>query len=615
MMRKQNSTFHTAFLSEAGSELENNDYFAFVELDGYACYVLADGLNDLPDAESAKLATQTVIMAFQERPSIKKKAVRGYLEAADQALAEADSRSRLKASVTVVVTDYEKMRYAYAGNTRLRLYRNGTVREQSKDTSLGTELTKKENLPEDALAKHEQRNNLYAYLGQGRGFEPVVSKKCKLENGDILALYTRGIWENLDSGELDDVFSEATDKPQESLDDIEELLLSRQPVKLENYSFAAVFVDKVFLDPDRKRKIKKIVTVCVIAALLILIVSLALWFLHRQRRSRIEELEQTYGNTLAYIQDGNFVRAGEECGEALKLAGKLHDKGKEQEISNYQKLIEAVNAADEKYEEGGYEEAQQGYRAAQERSQYADHAADQYIEKRLGMIADYLAVFDYIRLGDTLTEQENYAEAEEKYLAARSLATKAYFKEGRADAMDALDALYEKRDKDEEENKQEAKEKTEAETGAAGLTAEGDKAFSEGDYEGASVYYTMALEKYRELGDEIHAGTVMTRIDACGQKSEEKKEKVRQAESDVQTGKELQETGSYAEAKKKYLSAKRIYQELGMEDEASGIDGLIGILETDIAMAAEASVEAEEMAGAEAETAETAVTPEDAAAE
>ena len=35
-MRKQNSTFQSAFISEAGSELENNDYFAFVELENYA---------------------------------------------------------------------------------------------------------------------------------------------------------------------------------------------------------------------------------------------------------------------------------------------------------------------------------------------------------------------------------------------------------------------------------------------------------------------------------------------------------------------------------------------------------------------------------------------------
>lgn len=37
-MRKINSTFKTAFISEAGAALKNNDYFAYVELDDYACY-------------------------------------------------------------------------------------------------------------------------------------------------------------------------------------------------------------------------------------------------------------------------------------------------------------------------------------------------------------------------------------------------------------------------------------------------------------------------------------------------------------------------------------------------------------------------------------------------
>ena len=39
-MRRQNSTFKTGFISEAGSELKNHDYFAFVELEDYACYVI-----------------------------------------------------------------------------------------------------------------------------------------------------------------------------------------------------------------------------------------------------------------------------------------------------------------------------------------------------------------------------------------------------------------------------------------------------------------------------------------------------------------------------------------------------------------------------------------------
>lgn len=75
--------------------------------------------------------------------------------------------------------------------------------------------------------KHEERNNLYAYLGQ-KNFKPVVSKKIKLVENDMIALYTRGIWENVDEAELDDVFAEADNEVKTTVDNIEDLLLSRQ---------------------------------------------------------------------------------------------------------------------------------------------------------------------------------------------------------------------------------------------------------------------------------------------------------------------------------------------------------------------------------------------------
>ena len=55
-MRKENSDFNTKFISEAGSYLVNADYFAFVELKDYACYVIADGIDLDEKKESAKLA-------------------------------------------------------------------------------------------------------------------------------------------------------------------------------------------------------------------------------------------------------------------------------------------------------------------------------------------------------------------------------------------------------------------------------------------------------------------------------------------------------------------------------------------------------------------------------
>ena len=40
-MRRINSEFKTANLSEEGQELSNRDYFGYVEMDDFACYVLA----------------------------------------------------------------------------------------------------------------------------------------------------------------------------------------------------------------------------------------------------------------------------------------------------------------------------------------------------------------------------------------------------------------------------------------------------------------------------------------------------------------------------------------------------------------------------------------------
>lgn len=579
-MRKQNSTFKTAFISEAGSGLENNDYFAFVELEKYACYVMADGLNDLPDAESARLATQTIILAFEEHPSIKKRAILSYLEAANKALVKADSKEKLKASVTVVVTDYAKARYGYAGNTRLRLYRDGSVKEQTKDMSLGTQLVKEKELPEDALSRHEQRNNLHTYLGQGKGFRPFVSKKIKLVNGDIFTLYSRGIWENLDNGELDDVFSEAKDEPKESLDNIEDLLLSKQPDDLENYTFASIFVDKVFLNPNQKRRIKKIVTVTVVVMVVILVISLVVWLMYRQRQKRVDEVERRYSNMIEYIQDDNFLRAKEECSEALKLAEKLKIKKEIQEISDYQKLIEAVNVADDAFNSGRYGAAQPAYVTAKERSRYADRVADNYIDKQLSHITDYLSVFDYIQLGDTLAAQGDFERAEEKYLQAKSLATKTYFEDGRKEAMEAMEAMYASREKVEEADTQEAKEKASNETGATQLASDGDKAFAEGDYEGAKAYYAMALEKYQALGDAAHADLLQTKIESSNQKSEENNQKKQQADDFVLTGKGQEAAGNKLEAKKQYLFAKNLYKELKLDDKVVEVEGLIEVLET-----------------------------------
>lgn len=227
-----------------------------MELDEFACYVIADGITEITDVESARLAIETVILSFQEKPSLSKRSVKGLLKRANRALLGKESDRRLKASITVVVTDYQKLRYGYVGNTRLRMYRGGAVFRQTKDMSLAQEMVEQEKIAKDELMKHEERNNLYAYLGQ-KNFKPVVSKKIKLVENDMIALYTRGIWENVDEAELDDVFAEADNEVKTTVDNIEDLLLSRQPENLDNYTLAVIFINKVYQNPEKRKRIKK----------------------------------------------------------------------------------------------------------------------------------------------------------------------------------------------------------------------------------------------------------------------------------------------------------------------------------------------------------------------
>ena len=594
-MRKQNSSFQTDFISEAGIDLTNNDYFAYVEYDKYACYVIADGLNEEPDPMSASLASQAVFLKFQEHPSMSRQTLGACLRAADKALCEAESRELLKASITVVITDFVNMRYGYLGNTRLRHYRKGFVINQSHDMSLANEDAKQQRLPEDTLAEHEERNNLYSYAGQGRGLAPTISQKIKLENGDVIALYTRGIWEVLEAKELDSIFVEAVDSPQETLKEVEKRILEKQPKQLENYTCAAIFVNKVFLDPNRKRTIKKIIIISIAAVLIMAILALAFCFFRYQRQKQLDELNRRYTNTIEYIQDSNFLRANEECTAALAAAEKLSDKKRISQISDYQKLIEAINAADEAYNSQNYEAARTAYLTAMERSRYADRIADEYIDGRLEIITAYLSVFDYIQLGDTLAAQGDYERAEEKYLEAKNLATRVYFEAGRQDAMNSLDDLYVSRNETEQGDVAAAQSKASNEVSAASLVAEGDSAFAKGDYSTANVYYAMALEKYEELGDTAHAGLVQSKSESSSQKADAGILKEQEAEIYLQIGSDHEAAGEMLDAKKQYLFAKNIYRELQLDDKVAEVDGLLDLLEVSMA-ANKAKAEAESFA-------------------
>lgn len=604
-MRRQNSTFRTFYIDEAGTRLFNTNYFGFVELDKFACYVIADGVDDSDREEgnAAKLAVDTIITAFSENPSISKSNILRYLEEANSALHLHNKYWSLKASVTLVITNYVKIRYAEVGNTRYKLYRDNHVLDESNDQSLAQVYYDKDQITRDKIAEHEERNNLYTYLGENSFFhEPYVSKKKKLKNGDIAILYTRGIWERVDDTDIDEIFTNASDNLQESVDEVEDLLLqgaagvqeddsdisihplrssqitikNESVIEIEPYTLFVISFDKTYLDPNRKQKIKRIlkIVIPILIILIILIIVLLIWNNHRRKQK--EEMNLALTQAIEYMNDNNFVKAAEELETAGTLAKKVGDKATRQKVNNYTLLCGAVNDGMDALDSGNYESAEEYLVNARKRSRYADNLGMDYIVKNLERVRDYINVQDYLHIGDTFLDVGDFENARNNYEKARKLASSVNYAEGRTQAIESLAQVAEA----EAEIIASGNELAEDEVVAANLVIKGDAALTDGDFTAALAYYTAAKDKYDNLGNTTMSEGVQAKIDTVNTKVSENDEKLEQASEYVRLGDEYKTKSQYWKAKQQYLLARQIYSQLSNEEKMAEVQEKIDQMDT-----------------------------------
>ena len=557
-MRKSNSIFKTAFISESGAELTNNDYFAFVELDDFACYVLASGITDFKSSIAAQEAVEHLILSFEEKPSMAKTSLRQYMIETNQRLLNANTAQRLKASVIMIATDYEKFRYAAAGNVRLRMYRQGRFILQSDDMSLAKDLIDS-GKSDTLLDKHEERHNLYAYLGKKDYFQPFVSKRYKLMDADIIALYSQGLWENVDEQEIDEVFTEAKDDPRESVDLLEELLLSRQPKDLKSYTIAALFINKSYRDPERERKRLRMIKIAIIAFILIILVGLIIWYLNYRHQKQIDELNDIMDDVKKYMLAENYPRAQESCQDALKRAESLDRETDEQHMRNYLLIIDSIIKADELSESKHYNTAYDVYLTALNYSRKGDNMGYDYIQRRLSRVEEHIGVEDFIELGDKHFDAGELDEAEQEYLKAKDKAAAVRDPERKAEAMAALDKIYDKRAKMREDAEKKMNENRQS--ALADALRKGDELLAEGNFDGARDAYLSARALANDSAERQETSANLEKvIEAKREKQQadlqDDEEYLRQLNNAIQYANK----GDEAFSAKDYVSAQMYYQ-------------------------------------------------------
>lgn len=513
-MRRINSEFQTFHMSEEGQKLSNRDYFGYVEMDDFACYVLADSLDEEPLVNSARLVVESIIRDFTEAPTMRKGALRRYLRRAHAELLHQKEGMHLKAAVVVAVTDYRKLRYCHVGNSRLYLIRNARILERTLDQSLTQNLIEQDRVVLDEAARHEERNNLYSFLGERGMPEIKISRKKKLETGDLFIQLTRGVWEQCEEQE----FLQAVNDAKEAKDILyqtEDLILKEQNSRnIDNYSMAVTSVNKVYQSPKKRVSVKKILMIAIPILIIVITISVTLFVRHRSIQNKTRSMVQCMENGEEYLTRNNYQKAKEEYGEARKLAGSLHREPEYEESDRYIKLAEQIILADEALSAEEYQKAQELYLTARQMAAEAGNVGLSYIEEQLARTEGYIEVFDLIAQGERKEEYGNLEGAIELYREAKEKAAALYFMDGKKEALELQMAAEEELEKEQMEAQQRLREQIEAEAADRALDNEqrandqqnaielenkGNELLAEGSYESAITFYQAAQAIYNRL--------------------------------------------------------------------------------------------------------------------
>lgn len=529
-MRRINSEFQTFHMSEEGQKLSNRDYFGYVEMDDFACYVLADSLDDEPSVNSARLVVDSIIRDFTEAPTMGRSALRRYMRRAHAELLHQRGGMHLKVAVVVAVTDYRKLRYCHVGNSRLYLIRNARILEQTLDQSLTQNLVEQERVILDEAARHEERNNLYSFLGERGKPEIQISRKKKLEAGDLFIQLTRGVWEQCEEREFLQIVNEAKET-KDILEQTEDLILKEQNSRsIDNYSMAVTAVNKVYQSPKKPISLKKVLLIVLPVLLVIVTVSVTLFLRQRSIRTKTESMLRSMESGEEYFTYNNYQKAKEEYGEAKKLADNLHRKPEYEEADMYIKLAEQVILADEALSEEEYQKAQDLYLTARQMAADAGNVGLTYIEDQLARTEGYIEVFDLIAQGERKEEYGNLKGAIELYKNAKEKAAALYFMDGKKEALEMQMAAEEELEKEQMEAEARLREQIEAEAASRALDNEqkandqqnaidlenkGNELLAEGSYESAITFYQAAQTIYNRLEMKEMAAGIKPKIAAA----------------------------------------------------------------------------------------------------
>ena len=427
-MRRLNSSIKVDFVTQKGADSINRTYFAYIPLEDMVCYAVAESYDDDYDINSAKIAVDAVLTAFERKPSFRN--LNRYIGYANDQVRANSAKNKLEVAITVVVSDYTRIRYASCGNVKFFLLNDNAFVLKSDTQTYHQFMTSEYGW---GKAQPSDNKNLLQYLGKNRRVFPYVSRKKELPEESTMLFVSGNVWERVDDVEILDAAQ--TYKPDELLGNIEDLFLHSQLIlpPVRSYALASVFVEKAYKEDTlkKKKRRRRIIIFSIIAAIIAIILTIVILSIRAADRRVLNEIDRLSETGVRYSVLGNFTMAHEQLGQANTLVLGLRNNWQfrrekrelTDEVLDRWNLLDRIVRGDSYLEEGNLVNAQRLYQEAYNMAwAHHDLMIAQPLDQRRWRVEMLISADDLVQVAEMYEIEGMFREALALLVEAENIA-------------------------------------------------------------------------------------------------------------------------------------------------------------------------------------------------
>lgn len=234
-------------ITRPGGRRYNEDYTLYEVSKAYGCFLVADGLGGHRGGDIAsKTACKSFIETFLHAPGVSVDKLKSYLAYSARIMDELQNKSGIqdtaKTTMVALLLGVGSASWAHIGDSRLYLFKSGSIAYQTKDHSLPQRLVDIGEIESDHIRSHEDRNRLLRVFDGSKNCQfEFVGQPVAIGSGDAFLLCTDGFWEYVLETEMENDLEAASD-PANWLSLMEQRLLVRVKKNHDNYTALAVMI-------------------------------------------------------------------------------------------------------------------------------------------------------------------------------------------------------------------------------------------------------------------------------------------------------------------------------------------------------------------------------------